>query len=407
MRASTENRVTNTVIGQYVVWLACGLYVLAFLDYTFNLKSIRYIIYVVPLILIGSLFFERSPKSNAPAEAYLLVYIAMGVIAYFIGIQNLLYFTNEFLIMALVGLCFIPYLTVTRTQIRFIFFASAALLFLSYSLSGQGGIGFLEMFQTGGITPSETAFDDNSGGLIAPIYTVFFFAVRGKIEFVMAVIMTLLGGKRIALLAILVGVVSCYVFRTFEFLQKRETRFLVLLTALAAINIVAVHQSAIAEYLHSRLRPEAHIEEIMLGRHAFGVQIDHAMEDRSWLQSALGSGPGAATLVARFVSNGELKEVHNDWLKLVFDYGFVGSALITIFMALIFSSSRTAPAIAMTSAVIMMTDNVTIYLFYQIPVAFIVAYSRLHDPGRTKTWSALRARRERSTLQRRVEGSFG
>jgi hypothetical protein len=379
----TRTSIENGAMSRLAVWVACGVYLIWFLSVSVEfLNPIRYVIYTAPLILVGSLFYERMPKSNTSAEAYFLTYLSMGLIGYLIGIQDLGFFMNEFIIMALVALCFVPLINVSKTQIRVIFLFSAACLFLVYTFSEHKGVRLLEMLK--GITAPEQAFDDNAGGLVAPIYTVFFFAVGSKIEFILAIIMSFLGGKRIGLLAIVVGLISFFLFREVPFLQSKGRRFLVLLTALVAINITAVNLISIAENAYEQARPDAHIEEIMLGRHAIGTEMGHAMENRSWLQSMIGSGPGSASMVVTFVSGGTIKEAHNDWLKVIFDYGILGSSLMTIFMALIFSSSRTGSAIALASAVIMMTDNVLIYVYYQFPIALMVAYSRLHDSKRAE-----------------------
>jgi hypothetical protein len=376
----TRTSIENGATSRQAVWVACGVYLVALLGYFFDSKylySLRYIIYATPLILVGSLFYKRMPKSNTSAKAYFLMYLSMGFIGYLIGIQNLGFFISEFIIMALVALCFVPLIDVSKTQLRVIFLFSAACLFLSYFFSEHQGLRLLEMFEKSGIiSDRDQSGFNHEAGLVAPIYTVFFFAVGAKIEFTLAVIMSVFGGKRIALAAILVGVVALYLLRRVAFLQNRGSRVLVLLVALAAINIAAVNLVSIADYAYSEVGPDRDIDELMMGRYAIGAEIGRAMENRSWLQSIIGSGVGSASTLTTWVSD-DVTTPHNDWLKIIFDYGILGSSLITIFMALIFSSSRTGTAIALATAVIMMTDNVLIYVYYQFPIALMVAYSRL------------------------------
>ena len=380
MRTSIE----NGAMSRQAVWVACGVYCAWVLFYLVE-SPIRYILYAIPLILVGSLFSERMPKSNTSAEAYFLIYLSIGFIGYLIGITDVWNFANEFMIMALVALCFVPFINVSKAQIRVIFFVTVAFTLLDYYFSENKGFRLLEMLH-GSVVPSE-GFDHYSG-LLAPIYTVFFSAVGAKIEFTLALVMSFLSGKRIGLAAMLVGLISLYLFRRVAFLQNRGSRFLVLLAALATINIAAVNLLSISEYVYLVIRPDADIEQIMLGRHASNVALNHALESRSWLQSIIGSGPGSAMMLIKDASDGLMENAHADWLKIVFDYGILGSSLITIFMALIFSSSKTGPAIALASAVMMMTDNVTIYLHYQFPIALMVAYLRLHDSQRAETGNA-------------------
>jgi hypothetical protein len=47
---------------------------------------------------------------------------------------------------------------------------------------------------------------------------------------------------------------------------------------------------------------------------------------------------------------------------------------ITVFIALVFSTSATAAVVAIASAILMTTDNVVMYLYYQFPIVLMVGY---------------------------------
>ena len=55
---------------------------------------------------------------------------------------------------------------------------------------------------------------------------------------------------------------------------------------------------------------------------------------------------------------------------------WVGSILVIIGMTLVFSTSAVSVALGITSAIVMMTDNVIIYVFFQLPIAVMLAYLR-------------------------------
>jgi hypothetical protein len=57
----------------------------------------------------------------------------------------------------------------------------------------------------------------------------------------------------------------------------------------------------------------------------------------------------------------------------------LGSIAITAFIALVFSTSATGAVIAIASAILMMTDNVVMYLYYQLPIVLMVGYSALRE----------------------------
>lgn len=329
--------------------------------------------YFLPFVLVAAIFYGSRPTSYRPAEIFFLIYVVIGLLGLLIG-QKTDYFLNEYVITSLIALCFVPSICASRNQIRLLFLFSATSLFFFY-LAENKGIRLFAMPQ--GIATDPNAFD-HPMGLLAPIYSVFFFAAGGKIEFILALFMNVLGGKRIALLGMLVGIISISFFNRIALFEKRDARFLILLLGLAAINVASVNVTSMLGYAHSELRLNADIEEIMLGRYAIGNEISRVLENRSWLESIIGSGAGSASMVASTVSRGTITQAHNDWVKIVVDYGILGSSLITVFMALIFSSSRMGMSIALVSAVIMITDNVLVYVFYQFPIVLMLAYARLH-----------------------------
>ena len=369
-RASTENGTKSSV----VIWIACLAYIIGFAAFYLEASSIRYVIYLLPFLLFTALFCERNPQLYRPAEIFFLIYVSIGLMGLFImGIQNISYFLSEYVIISLIALCFVPAISASRNHIRFIFFFSVTWLVFAFFADNKS-LRIFSIMQNA--IPDQNAYD-HALGLLTPIFSVFFAAVGGKIEFILAFVMTILAGKRIAMLGMLVGIISFFLFNRIVYFKKRETRFLFLLMGLAAINVAAVNLTSLAEYTHSELRLEANIEQIMMGRYLIGNEINGFLVNRSWLESIMGSGPGSAAMVASAATNGVLTLNHNDWVKILVDYGILGSILITTFMAFIFSSSRMSMSIALTSAVIMMTDNVLIYLYYQFPIVLILAYARL------------------------------
>jgi hypothetical protein len=135
----------------------------------------------------------------------------------------------------------------------------------------------------------------------------------------------------------------------------------------------------ISQYTYESLRMSVPIEEIMLGRYAIGSEMTRVIDSRSSVESLIGFGPGAGDALATRVSAGTLKEPHNDWLKILYDYGILGSIAITAFIAVVFSTSAVGAVIAIASAILMTTDNVVMYLYYQFPIVLMVGYSALRE----------------------------
>jgi hypothetical protein len=373
--------VSDEAFSRLVVSIACGIYLAGYAGYSFGdaLESVRYVVYVVPLLLITSLMFQRAPMSNTSAVAFLLAYSGLASVSYLTGMRGGEASLRNFIIIALIIVSFIPVIHVSAAQIRFVFICSLIYLLAAYWLAGSGSIRLWQMLQNGTGSASDAGFDDNQGGLLGPVYVVFFHATGAKLQFLLAIIMSLLGGKRVGVLAILVGLVAAALFRNIAAFKQRRNRFVVLLAALLTIDIVASNLTSISEDAHQSLNIGVSIEEVMLGRFEIGSEMNHAMNTRPFVESLLGSGAGSADVLAAIVSDGVLSEPHNDWMKILYDYGIVGSLIIITFMAAIFSTSATAAVIAITGATMMSTDNVLIYLFYQFPVVLMVAYSALQE----------------------------
>ena len=376
------------------VSIACGIYLVGYAGYCFEeTRDLRYLVYVLPLFLVASLTLRRALTINRPAVAFLLSYLLLASVSHLIGMKGGEDFSRNFVIIALIIVCFIPVIDVSVAQIRFVFLCSLAYLLLAYWLREGAGIRLLQMLESGTGSGVETGFDNHEGGLVGPVYAVFFYAIGAKLQFLLAFVMSVLGGKRVGILAILVGVVATVLFRKITALKPRRNRFVTLFVALATINIVASNLTYISELAYENLDTGVSLEEVMLGRFKVGSEMNHAMNTRPFAESLFGSGPGSADSLATIVTGGELTQPHNDWSKILLDYGIAGSLITTAFMALVFSTSATAAVIAITIATMMCTDNVLIYLFYQFPVVLMVAYaargeSRAQDGQPVTRWTS-------------------
>lgn len=369
--------ITDETVSRFFVSIACGVYLVGYAGYSFGdaLGPLRYLVYVVPPLLAASLTFQRAAVINRPAMAFLVAYLALVSVGALIGTTWGEPSLRNVIIISLIIFTFVPVIHVSATQISFVFFCSLIYLFLAYWTAGIGSIRILQMLQAGTGSAFQMGFDDNQGGLLGPLYAVFMYAAGAKLQFLLALLMSLLGGKRVGIVAILFGIAASIAFRNIAVLKQRRNRIAALLGVLGTINLVALNLNSISEYAHQMLGIKASIEEVMLGRFEIGSEMSRAMDARSLSESIFGFGPGTADALAARVTDGVLKEPHNDWNKILYEYGVAGSLLLTAFMAVVFSTSATAAALAVASAALMCTDNVLIYLFYQFPLVLMVAYA--------------------------------
>ena len=368
---------SDEAVSRFFVSIVCGIYLVGYAGYSFGdaLGPLRYLVYVVPLLLVASLLSQRAPMTNRHAIAFLIAYLVLAFVSDLVGAKGGDSYLRNVVIISLIIVAFVPVIHVSAAQINLIFVCSVIYLSLAYWLAGVGNIRILQILRAGTGSAFQAGFDDNQGGLLGPLYAVFMYAMGTKLQFVIALLMSLLGGKRVGVAAILLGVVVAIAFRNVAALQQRRRRAVALFAVLAATNLLALNMNSISEYVQQSFGISVNIEEVMLGRYAIGSELNYAMATRPLSESLFGAGPGSADTVASRVTDGILTQPHNDWMKVLYDYGIVGSLTITIFMAAIFSTSATAAALIVATAALMCTDNVVIYLFYQIPLALMVAYA--------------------------------
>ena len=151
--------------------------------------------------------------------------------------------------------------------------------------------------------------------------------------------------------------------------------------------------NAISEKLYHSMNLQVSLEEVLLGRYRISSELTRNMEERSTFETLFGSGAGAANATATIVTDGTLTLPHDDWLKVSYDYGIVGSIALTIFLARMFSANAVSASLLLTSAIIMITDNVLGYLFYQFVLALMLGC--VGEFNRGVSTSALRSRWQR------------
>ena len=370
----SESRVRLECIGR----LHLVLYGIGYAGYSFafseQIYPLRFAIYGIALLVLFDLVWnDRAVRPSA--LLFCGVYLGWCSIAFASVVADRHGFLVECALM--LAATQILYLPSSRTDVRMIracFLVSAAFFLISYILADDHQVRLFQILGAGTGSGLESGYDDNLGGLVGPIYVSFFALVGAKLELFLALIVSIVGGKRIGVSAILIGLSLAWIVSRHVWFQARKVRFWSLMLILSAINILSTNLLAVSDYLHSSLGMQVSIEEVMLGRHEIAEALTRSVSERPALASIVGDGAGAATATTTIVTQGTLVNPHNDWLKIRVDYGVVGSALITLMLALVFSSSVIGSVLAVMNGVIMMTDNVTIYMFYQFPLALMLNY---------------------------------
>lgn len=135
------------------------------------------------------------------------------------------------------------------------------------------------------------------------------------------------------------------------------------LAIVLALSIAAVFSNKLFETTADSLDlQQTSANSLSLGRYQIALRLWADLDNGSPRQWIIGSGPGSSD--ATVASNSDLTNAHNDWLKILFDYGLVGFVVIHAVLFLNLARNRFGLMAYLYDATLMMTDNVFIYMFY-------------------------------------------
>ena len=170
--------------------------------------------------------------------------------------------------------------------------------------------------------------------------------------------------KRIAM----VGVLAAFAldFLTHRLSQPARRGFFIAAVVFACL--AALFSEAVFSEL-GKLLGIASDNQVSLGRYAIAQELWARWWPGGLTHWLFGFGPGSAD--AQLVYRGELTNPHNDWLKILFDYGAFGLLLLHGVLAALFPKTRLGNMLYLYSAVLMITDNTFIYMFHFAAVFLI------------------------------------
>ncbi len=121
----TATSPADQAFNRFVVSIACAVYLVGYAGYSFeSLGSLRYLVYAVPPILVASLALQHTPTSNKAAMIFFLTYLSLAPLGYLIGVKDTDFFFNNFIIMVLIIVSFVPTINVGIEHIRVVFLCS-------------------------------------------------------------------------------------------------------------------------------------------------------------------------------------------------------------------------------------------------------------------------------------------
>jgi hypothetical protein len=231
-----------------------------------------------------------------------------------------------------------------------------------------GFFGLSTSFGTG-LLGSHGILESTLGFPFGAVFLYYMHCRKWRHALVAAILM-FMAFKRISF----VGVTVALSFDTVIGRARFRTSRIMAAAVVVGLSVAAIFSTQIFEALAGILEfNESSADSISVGRYDIAVMLWNQLGASQLLNWLIGFGPGAAD--AQVASHFVLINPHNDWLKIVFDYGFIGLVGLHAVLLLTLARHRLGLMIYLYSATLMLTDNVFIYMFYHLFIAMIMCAS--------------------------------
>ena len=245
--------------------------------------------------------------------------------------------------------------------------ASLAILFIAMvvEFSSQPIALTFDIFSSQGLAESSLAFPI---GLLV----IYFFHERRWLLLLLSALLFFAAFKRIALLAAIIVIFMHLAVRLFG--RRSIPRAIAVLTVIVC-SIVSLYTMELFQFAVSVISDtDVSQSSLSLGRSELAQGLWDQIHHGTTMNTLFGFGPGAADTVLLHVDGGP--NPHNDWLKIYFDYGIAGFVTLHVILFLMHNRIGFAPMLYIYTAMVMMTDNVLLYMFH-----FIFVYLVLSTPA--------------------------
>lgn len=264
---------------------------------------------------------------------------------------------------------FLPFLFPLRLKWRHIrdLFLVEVLAYLIWIDYGK----FDEFFSTFFSARSTTEYDM---GLFFGLFMLFFLYNRKWFWSLAAAVVLLLVSKRVIYLGLVLPLAWLAVSQIFKGLNTQKSRQLLGLLVWGGMTILSfVIVSALTWYFHDFKGGNNRIDFMLNGR-AFSLNFILFMWEQSGIWHQLfGHGPGQLdSIISLFrpvhwaKSYPQPTNPHNDYLKLLYDYGLIGAGLFAWNFCRIYSRSVLGTLLLLYTLVVFFLDNPLIHSYYNL-----------------------------------------
>ncbi len=325
----------------------------------FQATAIKYVIYSFPLLLLLIiLLFDGSLQFKKPALIALMTYSLLLIIT--VSQNGFNPFTIRDILT--IGTSLLMFSVVIKYPPKI---ADWALITISITLVlefiTKGASLSFDFSKSEGILESPLAFP--AGALV-----IYFIHIKDKWRIAISIFLIFITFKRIAMLAIFFSVISLY---SIYFLRLNPFKHFLVLAIALICSLIAFHMDTIFEIVAALVNDEnVSPNSLALGRYDFWAIIKEYMyQEQTTMSTLFGFGPGSTNYILS--QSAEIANPHNDWLKIVFDYGIIGAVIMHSVLYIMHKDSDLGLMLYLYLCFLMITDNTLIYMFYYI-IAFVL-----------------------------------
>ncbi len=356
------------------------------------------LIYFLPVIYLGIVFLSSRYSSREKVKLdlnigigillyLLMVFLSMGASFWNIKVEPAL---RDVLIFLSPLILFLPHVRFKMVHVKVLFISSI----LSY-VAWVGLESFNLEFSFRILTSNYNSNSEFHNGIIFGGFFLVFLDRKKWLWALIALGVIFLTGKRAIFLGLLPAIGVYYIFLVPTKLNL-DKAFVGLTTWLYFLSflLVGYFLLEVSQWFIDQIDPNGSltVNRFLMGREKFIFGLRREMESASVFIDLFGHGPGQADFYLMehvrpdWVNKGKPVNPHNDSLKLIFDYGWIGSSLFFGVLYSFYIKSRAGILMFLYTIPLFLVDNSLIFIYYLFIVGVI---SRVDDPFTGKLASEL------------------
>lgn len=318
-------------------------------------ESGRYVLYALPfiLILLHALLFDFRLRIDLRGAAALAIYLAAAALSLLHADALGPYASRDVLI---VGGYLLLFTFSFRAPPAIVDIISVGLVVgLAIEASRKGLSLRTDFLESDGILESGYAFP--LGAVL--LYNLY---ARRWLPSLIVGLFFFAAYKRIAILAVVMIALIWLIVRLLRLERHEKAVAVSVVVFCSAISLFSMH---LFEWWAAQTGAEgSSANALSLGRFELVRILWNGLYQANLGDVMFGFGPGAADAAIE-TSMSAASNPHNDWVKILYDYGVVGVLAIHAILFLLFSRNSFSRMLYVYAGILMTTDNTFIYMYHQ------------------------------------------